>query len=546
MDLLLKMGVTLTTKARDELAGAAMEGQVNAQTALAKGITAQRQGTEVAALSYYFQAAAYDPSLMEAANRSSILNANITSGNIGDNVRGDISWRDEWVARLTETEQFFDSFNRAQSMPYTLFYTSEIKQGAVDYNNRTVALSIETHLHGSGIWTVSIERALQAVYDGLDATKRKETWGLASWPQRGITNLNVFSTRSQNFSAVFELLNNQNKVIGRQTLQSGGSWGLNWSGRPVANVNADVRRTLNFQNVSANDITDSMTIRVATINGTDAEVAAKNGVLQIRASTESGFARNDRWRFEKGEVQGFANDAARNAEIITIDRIHGQQAKIVIPGTIWGDPVISIGQGAFRNNFGLPANSRYITNVTIPDSVISIGEEAFGNNSFTSITIGKNVLIAQSSFFISYSTPYGEHRDNLFLDYYNKNGMKAGAYKIVQVIVRIGTGATWYNTSASIFPSDFIGTWKRDKSANTLTITTNTIKNSSSYWDRHSECDLMDISGDSYTLAYDYESGFGGILKMTIKFVNGNLVISGFQPNIGSREYSWNGTWKKR
>jgi hypothetical protein len=371
LDILTQMGVTLTATARSELTEAATENRVTAQTALAQGITAQRQGTEVAALSYYFQAAAYDPSIAEAVNRSSILNADISSGNIGNDVRNDIQWRRDWVARLTETEQFFDSFNRTESMPYTLFYTTEINQGTINYQNETVNLSIETHLHGSDIWTVSIERALQAVYDGLDATGRKNTWELASWPWRGVTSLNAFARRTQNFSVVFELLNNQGRVIGRQTLQSGGYWELNSSsGRPTVNVNADVRRTLNFQNVNANDITDRMTIQVATVNGIAAETAARNWVLQIRASNKDEFDRNDRFNFSRGVIQGFAGYSARVADL-------------VIPETIWGDPVIWIGQEAFRNT-GL-------TSVTIPNSVTSIGNEAFQNNQLTNIIIGNNV-----------------------------------------------------------------------------------------------------------------------------------------------------------
>ena len=374
VELLQKMGVTLTAKAQGELTGAAIETHVNAQTALARGITAQRQGTEIAALSYYFQAASYDPTLHEAANRSSILNANITSGNIGDNVRNDIAWRRDWVTRLTETEQYFDSFNRTESMPYTLFYTTEIKQGAVNYQNETVALSIETHLHGSGIWTISIERALQAVYDGLDATKRKDTWGLGSWPRQGVTNLNAFARRSGNFTVAFELLNDQNKVIGRQTLQTSGSWDLNWSGRPVINVSADERKTLNFQNVNANDISDRMTIRVATVNGTDAGSAASNGVLQIRAITRNEFDHNVRFKFERGELQGFANNNARVTNLVI--------------GTIWGDPVVRIGNEAFRNT-GL-------TSVTIPNSVTSIGDNAFSNNQLTRVRID-NVAISKGT-----------------------------------------------------------------------------------------------------------------------------------------------------
>jgi hypothetical protein len=60
LDLLQKMGVVPTARTRTELAGAAANNHVSAQTALAQGITAQKSGTEVAALSYYYQAAAFD------------------------------------------------------------------------------------------------------------------------------------------------------------------------------------------------------------------------------------------------------------------------------------------------------------------------------------------------------------------------------------------------------------------------------------------------------------------------------------------------------
>ena len=199
-------------------------------------------------------------------------------------MRNDIRWRSDWVARLTETEELFANLQQSQSMPYTIFYaTDSIKQGTVNYQNETVTMSIETHLHGSGIWTVAMERTLQAVYDGLQATKRAETWGLNRWPQQPVTGLNAFARRDSNFTIVFELLDDQNAVIGSSTLQARGNWRLNNSGRLVVNVDADVRRTLNFTGVNANRITDTMGIRVATVNGTNAEIAARNGVLQVRA-----------------------------------------------------------------------------------------------------------------------------------------------------------------------------------------------------------------------------------------------------------------------
>ena len=465
-DLLQKMGITLTASAQRELTGAATLNHANAQTALARGVTAQSQGTEVAALSYYFMAAAYDPSLIEAASRTSILNTNISSGNIGMDVRNDIAWRRQWVARLTETEQFFDSFNRTEFMPYTLFYVSnEIKRvGGIDYQRETITLSIETHLHGSGIWTNSIERALQAVYDGLIATGRARDWGLANWPRQGVTTLNAFASRSNSFSVVFELLNDQNKVISRQTLQSGGNWGLSqsWSGgRPSISVSADTRTTFNFTNVNANDISDRMTIRIASVNGTDAETAARNGVLQMRAITRSEFDKNSRYNFSRGTLLGFTNNAARDVEIVVVperfDRRTYQtipeERKLIIPNMILGDPVISIGQNAFRDirltdivipnsvtSIGASAfRDNRLTAINIPDSVTSIGDEAFlkhkttsGDNSrINSIKIGSNVNISANAFKYSYNYYSDGERyqgeDNSFLALYN-NGKKAGIY----------------------------------------------------------------------------------------------------------------------
>jgi len=137
------------------------------------------------------------------------------------------------------------------------------------------------------------------------------------------------------------------------------------------------RKTLNFQNVNANDITDNLTIRVASVNGTDAETAAINGVLQIRAITKSEADIYDSFRFSRGEVRGFANRHAENPK------------DLVIPDAIWGDPVLSIGKEAFKN--------AGLTSLVIPRSVNYIGEEAFLSNDLRSVTIGANVDMAHNS-----------------------------------------------------------------------------------------------------------------------------------------------------
>jgi hypothetical protein len=69
LDLLQKMGVEPTERTKTELAGAAAANHVNAQTALARGITAQRTGDDFSAMSSYFDARTFDASLIEAASR---------------------------------------------------------------------------------------------------------------------------------------------------------------------------------------------------------------------------------------------------------------------------------------------------------------------------------------------------------------------------------------------------------------------------------------------------------------------------------------------
>ena len=446
--LLEQLGVRLTTQGHEELRKAPDTAVVQAEMALARGITAQRQGTEVAALSYFFQAAAMNPALLEAANRASIVSTNISSGNIGEDVRNDIVWRRNWVERLTETEQSFSEFNRTSPMPYTLFYAEDIQQGAVNYQNETVTLSIETYLRPSHTWgrTVGIpmQHTLRAVYDGLQATQRAGDWGLNSWPSRGVTNLNSFARQEKNFIIVAELLNDRNQVISRQSFRSDGWWEYTYNRNVLSGVRIsnDVKRTVNFTNVKADDITDGLTIKIASVNGVDAETAARNGVLQIRAIPKTEYDRDSSYRFALGEISGYS----------------GNEKNPVIPGTIWGETVVSIGndafahkqltgvtipnsvtsigEGAFANNqltIGrIPDNVTSVGNrafynafdsnkwfrITIPNCVTSIGSNAYNNNNISIITIGANVSVGDNAF--SYN----------FTSYYNERGRRAGQYDL--------------------------------------------------------------------------------------------------------------------
>jgi len=432
LDLLQKLGVEPTTMARTELTIAASSNHVEAQTALARGISAQRQGTEVEALSYYFQAAALDASLLEATSRSSVMFANITSGNIGENTRNDIEWRRQWVARLTETEQYFNDLLNANAMPYTLLYSTEIIPGAVNYQTETQILSINTNLHATGgIWLSSMERALQAVYDGLNATNRKQVWGLQNWPSTGVTNLKPFETKTKNFSISAELVNSNGKVIGRTTFQARGWWNFStsYNRSPAISISDDDRKQVSFTNVKADDITDRLTIRIASVNGIDANTAAQTGVLQIKAISREEWDSYLSFTMTKGVLTGYNE--------------RGRSTALVIPNAIWGEMVTSIGVRAFQGkgltSVSIPdsvtsigneafADNR-LTSVTIPASVTSIGNGAFRYNDITKITVVADITIKNDAFILKQDWRTDEvYHDFRFGEYYNKKGRKAGVY----------------------------------------------------------------------------------------------------------------------
>jgi hypothetical protein len=469
VELLTKMGVNLTADAKSELSGAARENAVNAQTALARGITAQRQGTEVTALSYYFQAAAFDTTLPEAAGRASVMSADISSGNIGDNVRNDIAWRKAWTDRLAETEQFIDNYFKTYSQQFTLFYSTGISQGSVNYQTETVSLSFDTFFRpaSSVIWAAPVEKTLETVYQGLNATGRKEVWGLDKWPSVNVTSLKPFDSEViTTFEITFELLNDRNQVIGRSVTTQSGSWEFVtferdfWSSKyiPLSKREIIIKSSggiigsgsdgkyagVGFGNVKAADITDTLTIRIAGVKDshtrmftdgigartTTTNTNAKKGVLQIQSLPKEEFDKqyqlSQEFRIKKGVlIEGWVGW-----------RVGTRRKAIsnggIIPETVWYEPIIGIAKGAIQTG-------SYTGIITIPDSVTYIEAQAinfldsgspYSSRTNGSISIGANVDIASGSEGSGEyeHVKYEREKWNQFVSDYNSNGRKAGIY----------------------------------------------------------------------------------------------------------------------
>jgi hypothetical protein len=102
-------------------------------------------------------------------------------------------------------------------------------------------------------------------------------------------------------------------------------------------------------------------------------------------------------RFSNTPVQSQFSYTINNGTI-TITGFSGPAGSLIIPSTINGLPVTSIGVGAFRQCYSL-------TSVSIPDSVTNIGSSAFMNcANLTSATIPVNIVsISDSTFDDCYS-----------------------------------------------------------------------------------------------------------------------------------------------
>jgi hypothetical protein len=418
LELFQQLGIQLTSQAKTELAGAARERTVAAQTADARGFTADRGGRTAEAAIYYTQAAAIDPSMLQTASRASTLTATIASGSIGAGTRELIQQSKDWKALLEETEETIYNLIRSASEnpPYALYYSNNIKWGDINYQTESRDARFETNLRARAYWFESVRIAAQsvygAVYDGLTKTGHKNEWGFGNWPGTGVTRNNPFSTTwRHDFNVVFELVNEQGKAIGRQTYTRRAEYGLRrGDGNQISLAyTADDFAAVTFNAVKAADISDSgMSIRVASVNKAPPEQAA----FQITMIPDWEANANSFLLIEKNIVKGFRSgvDASR-------------YRNLVIPATHWAEPVTAVGDSAFAE--------KLLSSVVIPDGVTFIGKRAFSaaTNVLNSITIPANVQLGEDAFYNQYSNYLIDENDR-FDTVYNSNGKQAGTYEV--------------------------------------------------------------------------------------------------------------------
>jgi TolB-like protein len=293
LELLTQMGVSLTGAAKAELSGAGSDRQVKSQTALAQGITAQKTGNTAASLAYYYTANQYDSTLKEAAARANQMSASVRTGSLGENIRNELAWRNEWLKLRAEAEAYLQKNTDAL---VEFRYSSKLKQESVDYSTGKVTFSVDTE------WLpIELPPTLKMLNDldkGLKATKRAKAWGMDG-------NYFVRSLRdyfNRDYHILIALYNDKGKELGlwKSVREWDGNlggqryaWaGINYTGKIViVNIPVLFTKTLKYKvkfGVNAYDITDNMTIKIINVEERprEAETGSKrNGTDIIPIST---------------------------------------------------------------------------------------------------------------------------------------------------------------------------------------------------------------------------------------------------------------------
>ena len=408
-ELMSGLGIELSSAGRTAMSAMATENQRNAQRRVAQGIVASRQGTEIAALTYYISASQFDPTLLEAVNRTTVTTANLRTGSLRTDGIELLEWRRRWIDRLAETEQFYYRLLSDVPPPFRMIYCSDLKIGEVNYLAETRPMQFDLNMRANAEFfdntLRAIERATQMVYDELIATGMASEWGLSSWPNSGVSRNNPYDRSwSYRFDTVFQILNDQNRVIGTSNNNLSRSFTIRRSDQTItSSFYRNSYTTVYFSSVNMRQITDSMSIRVRTINNNPPE----NARITITPIRENLFNRDrnasNNFIIDGTTLRGFSNEGRSST---TLPRL---------PESIWGEPVTihTIAEDAF-NNAGLTmilipntvttigdnafANNRLIR-VTIPNSVTRIGNNAFANNRLTSVTIPNSVTTIGSGAF---------------------------------------------------------------------------------------------------------------------------------------------------
>ncbi|GHV78231.1 hypothetical protein AGMMS49944_00220 [Spirochaetia bacterium] len=281
VELLTGIGVELTAAEKQAiLSGQA--GSTEAETALARGIAAQKNGNRIEAMTYMYQAASFDPSMSEATGRLNTLAAAMTGGNIGEAVQSDYQARMTWLDLFKECAAFYQDHP-----PFEILYDPDLTQGDIDFAKSTVDLSFRIALVPSD----SGFKVLNDLLGRLEQTGNRSKWGFAGWPLLDVQPREpaavVFGGKLLfTFKVDAAIVNGDGKTIATGSVVLNSKNISFSSGDQRVTAPADTMVVFKFPNVNANDLTENIIIKIAKINDMDAGTVGERGYIRILTQAE--------------------------------------------------------------------------------------------------------------------------------------------------------------------------------------------------------------------------------------------------------------------
>lgn len=225
-ELLAGINIQLTQEGREAL----YSRRIQSGAALAQSLVAGRKsGTSFETLHYAYEASYFDPASLDAVNRVSRVSAAM-SGNALEQQLAEYQY---WVNLMRECEDFYQ-----KHLPYEIVYDPVLAQaGRTDYSKNTANLEFTIAL----LKDPAAFKAIETFQRTLRATGKLNTWNdrnLSSGPKlKWDAKVNA------------ELLDEGGKILGTVQLN------LRDFGKAV------------FQNVKVSEISDTLTIRIAEVDG---------------------------------------------------------------------------------------------------------------------------------------------------------------------------------------------------------------------------------------------------------------------------------------
>ena len=212
-ELMTGYGIKLSKDAIAALTKGAelMTSEVQAQASVAKGILAERSGSNIEALTYYVQAQKNNSKLPEAEKLMQNMTSVVLTGNFGARAKNLIQLRNDWDKLLTEAGKYTETIKPQ----FELRYFSDTLIDEINYNDNSITISVTApyfrETNSSWLKTKQAFEFAQKIQKAFNEAQGDEKWGINS---RSLLNLEGKGRNTFNqYDFSVNLLNDKKQVI---------------------------------------------------------------------------------------------------------------------------------------------------------------------------------------------------------------------------------------------------------------------------------------------------------------------------------------------